>query len=91
VVPTEYRADLVLVLEGADGTPKAPPKIALVLEAQLKPDPDKPRSWPAYLARLRGRLRCDVLLIVVTDDAATSRWASKPIAMGHPAVTRDGR
>ncbi len=84
VVPTEYRADLVLVLERAGKPPKAPPEVAIVLEAQLRPDPDKPFSWPAYLAGFRARLRCDVVLVVVTADAATARWASKPIAMGHP-------
>jgi hypothetical protein len=80
VVPTEYRADLVLLLEGVDGTPAA----ALVVEAQLGRDPDKRWSWPVYLTNLRARLRCDVALMVVTSDAAVAGWAGAPIATGHP-------
>ena len=59
LVPTEYRADLVLLLEGADG---ATPEAALVVEAQLGRNPDKRWSWPVYLTSLRARLRCDVAL-----------------------------
>jgi hypothetical protein len=81
VVPTEYRADLVLVLEGEDATT---PAAALVVEAQLGRDPDKRWSWPVYLVNLRARLRCDVALLVVTSDAAVARWAAAPIAIGHP-------
>jgi hypothetical protein len=81
VVPTEYRADLVLLLEGADGTT---PAAALVVEAQLGRDPDKRWSWPVYLTNLRARLRCDVALMVVTSDAAVAGWAGTPIATGHP-------
>jgi hypothetical protein len=81
VVPTEYRADLVLVLEGADAST---PAAALVVEAQLGRDPDKRWSWPVYLVNLRARLRCDVALLVVTSDAAVARWAAAPIAIGHP-------
>jgi hypothetical protein len=33
---------------------------------------------------LRARLRCDVALLVVTDDAAVASWAGAPIATGHP-------
>jgi hypothetical protein len=81
LVPTEYRADLVLLLEGADG---AAPAAALVVEAQLGRDADKRWSWPVYLASLRARLRCDVALLVVTSDLAIAGWASTPIATGHP-------
>jgi hypothetical protein len=81
VVPTEYRADLVVLLEGADRTS---PRAAVVVEAQLGRDPDKRWSWPVYLAGLRARLRCDVALLVVTADAAIAGWAATPIATGHP-------
>jgi hypothetical protein len=55
IVPTEYRADLVLLLEGHEAQP---PRAALVVEAQLSRDPDKRWAWPVYLAGLRARLRC---------------------------------
>jgi hypothetical protein len=80
VVPSERRADLVLLLE-ADA-----PRAALVVEVQLSVDPDKAWSWPVYLANLRARLRCGVALLVVTTDEAVARWAARPIGMGHPGL-----
>jgi hypothetical protein len=80
IVPTEYRADLVLLLEAASDAPQA----AVVIEAQLGRDPDKRWSWPVYLTSLRARLRCDVALLVVTSDAAVAGWAAMPITTGHP-------
>jgi hypothetical protein len=79
VVPTEYRADLVLLLERGQG-----PEMALVVEAQLGRDPDKRWWWPVYLTGLRARLRCDVALVVVTDNAGVASCAAAPIATGHP-------
>lgn len=40
LVPTEYRADAVVVLAGADG-----PVLAVVVEVQLGRDRDKRWSW----------------------------------------------
>jgi hypothetical protein len=79
--PTEYRADLVLLLEGAS---EPSTQWALVVEAQLGRDPDKRWSWPVYLTNLRARLRCDVALLVVTADGTVASWAATPIATGHP-------
>jgi hypothetical protein len=74
IVPTEYRADLVLLLEGA-----SPGEVhaALVVEAQLRRDNDKRWSWPVYLTNLRARVRCPVVLLVVANDAAVATWASR--------------
>jgi hypothetical protein len=81
LLPTELRADLVLLLEReAAGAANA----ALVVEVQLGADPGKRWSWPAYVTSLRARLRCDVTLLVVTSNAPVAAWASKPIATGHP-------
>jgi len=75
-VPTEYRADLVvLLLEGR-------PVLAIVIEVQLAPDADKRWSWPVYVSALRARLKCACLLFVVTTDEATTRWAAQPIPLG---------
>ena len=81
IVPTERRADLVLVLEG--GT-DASARGAIVVEVQLSVDPDKCWSWPVYLASLRARLRCGVALLVIAADEAVSVWAARPIDTGHP-------
>ena len=78
VVPTEYRADLVvLLLEGK-------PCFAIVVEVQLSRDEDKRKSWPLYLTSLRSRVGCPTALLVVAPDAAVARWCAQPIELGHP-------
>jgi hypothetical protein len=81
LVPTEFRADLVLLLEAEAA---GPPRSAIVVEAQLRVDPGKRWSWPVYLTSLRARLRCDVVLLVITEDDTVAGWASRPIETGHP-------
>ncbi|WP_224246316.1 hypothetical protein [Hyalangium gracile] len=78
VVPTEYRADLVvLLLEGK-------PVFAIVVEVQLWRDEDKRKTWPLYLTSLRSRVGCPTALLVVAPDAAVARWCAQPIPLGHP-------
>ena len=78
VVPTEYRADLVvLVLEGR-------PIFAIVVEVQLSRDSGKWMTWPLYLASLRARVGCPTALLVVSPDAGVARWCAQPIDLGHP-------
>lgn len=76
IQPTEYRADLVVLL--LDGVPV----FGIVVEVQLSPDERKQYVWPAYVAGLRARLECPVSLLVITADDACARWAAKPINMG---------
>jgi len=64
IVPTEYRADLVLLLEGADG---AAPATALVVEAQLGRDADIAAARD--LDDERSKLYADLVLASV-DEAA---------------------
>jgi hypothetical protein len=78
VVPTEYRADLVvLLLEGK-------PVFAIVVEVQLSRDEDKRKTWPLYLTSLRSRVGCPTALLVVAPNAAVARWCAQPINLGHP-------
>ena len=77
VTPTELQADLVVRLEGDRPT-------ALVVEVQLGKDPDKTWSWPAYVATLRARLRCETMLVVVCVDEAVATWCARPILLGAP-------
>ncbi len=78
VVPTEYRADLVvLLLEGK-------PVFAIVVEVQLSRDEDKRKTWPLYLASLRSRVGCPTALLVVAPEASVARWCAQPIELGHP-------
>lgn len=82
LVPTEFRADAVVVLRDNSGEPV----LAIVVEAQLRRDPDKRWSWPAYLTTLRARQRCSTVLLVVCSDATTARWCASPIPLGHPGL-----
>lgn len=76
VVPTEYRADLVVLLvEGK-------PVLGIVVEVQLRPDPRKRYSWPVYVAGLRARLQCPCCLLVITPSAKLAKWAQARIDMG---------
>ena len=76
VQPAEYRADLVVLL--LEGTPV----LGIVVEAQLAPDERKRFVWPMYVAGLRARFEVPVVLLVVTGDDATARWAAKTIDLG---------
>jgi hypothetical protein len=82
LAPTEYRADAVVVLRG----PGDRALWALVVEAQLRRDPDKRWSWPAYVATLRARLRCPVTLLVVCPDRSVAAWCAVPIELGGPGT-----
>ena len=77
IIPTEYRADLVVLL--LDGRPV----LAIVVEVQLSRDLDKRRSWPVYVTTLRARFDCPACLLVVCSDAETARWCASPIEIGH--------
>jgi hypothetical protein len=78
--PMERRADAVAAFTGRAGKPV----LAVVVEVQLRPKKDKQFSWPYYLAKLRARLCCPVILLVLTPDAATARKCAVGIEMGHP-------
>jgi len=76
VQPTEYRADLVVLL--LDGVPV----LGIVIEVQLAADERKRFVWPVYVANLRARLEVPVCLLVVTADNTTARWAARSIDLG---------
>lgn len=81
LVPTEFRADLVIVLL-ADGVPV----LGIIVEVQRRVDPRKRFTWPIYWTALRARLECPVMLLVFTDDGQVLRWASEPIQLGWRSV-----
>lgn len=77
-VPSEYRADAVTVVRDGDVV-----RAAIIVEVQLAADADKPWTWPVYVAALRARLRCDVMLLVMAPDSVAA-WARRSISLGHP-------
>lgn len=79
VVPTEYHADLVVLL--IDGRVV----LASVVEAQLSKDERKRYTWPMYVASVRARFECPALVLVVTPSVEVARWAAEPLALGPGA------
>ena len=78
VLPTEYRADLVVLL--VDGKPV----LGIVVEVQLelKKDDRKFFTWPVYVANLRARLSCPTCVLVVTPSESVADRARTPIVLG---------
>lgn len=74
--PVQYHADLVVLLYDNK------PVLGIVVEAQLQPDDDKLFVWPGYSVHLRTRIRCPVVLLVVTSTESVAKWAAKPIHLG---------
>lgn len=58
--------------------------LAVIVEIQLKPDPVKRRTWPVYLTTLHARLRCPVVLLVLSPGNRCADWCAQPIHIGHP-------
>jgi hypothetical protein len=81
--PIKHRADLVLSLRD----PHQKRLRAIAVEVQLGANNGKRESWPIYVVNLRGKLHCDVTLLVVTVSASVARWAAQPIDLGHPGFT----
>jgi hypothetical protein len=78
IMPTEFRADLVVLLRSGH------PVYGIVVEIQLRRDADKEYSWPVYVTALRARYHCPCRLLVVTPDRAVARWAARPIELSPP-------
>jgi hypothetical protein len=75
--PAELRADAVVSLNDGDRR-----VLSIVVEVQRREDPDKLFSWPAYVASLRHRLRCQTCLLVVAQSERVANWASRMIVVG---------
>jgi hypothetical protein len=58
----------------------------VVVEAQLRKNEDKEYTWPYYVAFLRDKYRCDVTLLVVSNNPAAVEWARRPIISGLPGM-----
>jgi hypothetical protein len=78
-VPAEFRADAVVVLSGGGR-----PRMAVVVEVQLRYDHRKRYSWPAYLTQVRAAQRCPAVMLVICEDPATAARCRRPIRTGHP-------
>ncbi|MEV5828764.1 hypothetical protein AB0L25_24700 [Spirillospora sp. NPDC052242] len=77
--PQELRCDATVLV----GDPEKP-SLGIIVESQLREDPGKGFSWPAYVANFRLRHKCDTILLVFCPDEQVARACSNPIRMGHP-------
>ena len=75
VVPTEFRADAVVLFVGDK------PVLGVIVEVQLSRDERKRFTWPAYVSVLRARHECPVELLVVAPDRAVATWAAAAISL----------
>src|SRR3979409_1477463 len=73
LVPVEYRADAVVVFS------ERTPVFGAIIEAQLQRDDNKLFTWPLYAVGARERHRCPFVVIVVTPDPKTARWAARSV------------
>ncbi|MBB6171835.1 hypothetical protein HNR23_001895 [Nocardiopsis mwathae] len=82
--PPELRADSVVLLESppAAGEEKPVRVQGIIVEPQNGYDRRKRFSWPTYVANLRSRLECPVVLIVFTPTDALAKWSAQPIDCG---------
>jgi hypothetical protein len=76
LVPTEYRADAVVLLDAGATV------FGIVVEAQLSVDPRKLYTWPLYAVTARAQHECPFMVLVVTPNDDVERWASQPVDLG---------
>ncbi|MFD7130425.1 hypothetical protein [Streptomyces sp. NPDC059894] len=80
--PLARRVDTLFRVDTADDG-----SFLLAVEAQGKPDQDKPSSWTYYLAHLYAKYQLPPILLVVCRDKATASWAAEPVRVGLPVHT----
>ncbi|MFE9054778.1 hypothetical protein [Streptomyces mutabilis] len=78
VEPVERRVDTLMRVDTDEGT------YLLIVEAQGKQDEGKRGNWPYYLSYLYAKYGWEPVLVVITQNSATARWAAQPIRRGLP-------
>ncbi|WP_345473966.1 hypothetical protein [Actinoallomurus oryzae] len=78
---SEYTGDGAVLLNLDSG------RLGVVVEIQRQPDEEKPWTWPLYIATLRARERCPVILLVVAPKRSVATWCARTIETGHPGHT----
>lgn len=73
----EYRADVVVRLEDAQGEVIK----VIVVEVQLDRNREKRWTWPLYATGARARFTCPTALLVVAVDDGIARWSGEPISL----------
>lgn len=66
------------------------PPMLLAIESQTERETSKPRTWMYYLSHLAEVHTKEVMLLVVTQNPSTARWAEGPFTLGdaqYPSLT----
>ncbi|NED93766.1 hypothetical protein G1H11_00365 [Phytoactinopolyspora alkaliphila] len=91
LTPATFHADAAFVFldenaaeTGLNEHGVSPKELAVIVEVQRRTEKSKRLTWPAYVANLRAKRKCDVLLVVICFDDVTADWSRKPIKLGHP-------
>jgi hypothetical protein len=74
---SEIHADLVVLLR-CEGHPG----LVVIIEVQRTVDVDKDYTWPLYAMAARREHRCEVAVLVITQDPGVLRRASEAIGVG---------
>ena len=82
-LPAEVRVDHVQVLYRGDTS-----VLAVITEVQLAVAPAKRFTWPLYLAAIRARFHCPVVVLAICTSESVARWASSPIPLGPASEVR---
>lgn len=72
----EYRADVVLQIEDAQGVPLD----VLIIEVQLQRDVGKHMAWLQYAVGAHLRVKCPATVIVFAPDESVAKWCSRPVS-----------
>ncbi|HEY8471817.1 MAG TPA: hypothetical protein VIL37_04175 [Natronosporangium sp.] len=76
VKPLARWVDTPLLVESDTGD-----RFVVIIESQSREEKAKHLSWPYYVSHLNNKFGCPALLVVVTADVATAKWAREPIEM----------
>ncbi|WP_433700714.1 hypothetical protein [Nocardiopsis sp. CA-288880] len=84
VDPVERRSDVAIMLRGPGPDDPHDHLMGIVVEVQRDQKERKRFTWPEYVAGLRSRHECPVMLLVVCPRQSVADWYAEPIHLGHP-------
>jgi len=85
VDPVERRSDVAIMLRGPGPQGRSDNLMGIVVEVQRDQKERKRFTWPEYVAALRSRHECPVMLLVVCPRQSVADWYAEPIHLGHPS------
>ncbi|WP_026338179.1 hypothetical protein [Nocardiopsis sp. CNS-639] len=84
VDPVERRSDVAIMLRGPGPKDPFDKLMGIVVEVQRDEKERKRFTWPEYVASLRSRHECPVVLLTICPKQSVADWYAEPIHLGHP-------